>query len=167
MSLVQKAHLKLSQSGRNELLRLQGGMLAGNSEHRSMVLAVKDIFDSMHMLTYIPRQRLGREQPDLIVKTPGSISSTVLYVEVEVATRYQLEKRRKKVQRAGRNNAVPVFVFNEEGPVISALRGGEFRESLFLALKGTTLLSYDSGSWKEMSSASELGKLILQCNGPA
>lgn len=167
MSLVQKAHLKLSQSGRNELLRLQGGMLAGNSEHRSMVLAVKDIFDSMHMLTYIPRQRLGREQPDLIVKTPGSISSTLLYVEVEVATRYQLDKRRKKIERAVRNNAVPVFVFNEEGPVISALRGGEFRESLFLALKGSALMSYNSGSWTEMSSASELGRLAMRCNGPA
>ncbi len=159
MSLVQKAHLKLSQAGRNELLRLQGGMLAGNVEHRSMVLALKDVFDSMHMLTYIPRQRLGREQPDLIVKTPGSISSTTFYAEVEVATKYQLEKRRKKVERAVRNSAIPVFVFNVEGPVVSGLRGEEFTESVFLLLNGSRLMSFEAGQWAEVKGIEDMVRL--------
>ncbi len=159
MAMVQKAHLKLSQTGRNELLRLQGGMLAGNAEHRSMVLAVKDIFDAMRLLTYIPRQRLGKEQPDLVVKTSGSISSTTFYVEVEVATKYQLDKRRKKVQRAVRANAVPLLVFNEEGPVISALKGGEFRESIFLLLSGSRLMSYEAEQWVELNGLEDLEEL--------
>jgi hypothetical protein len=160
MAMVQKAHLKLSQTGRNELLRLQGGMLAGNAEHRSMVLAIKDIFDAMRLLTYIPRQRLGREQPDLVVKTSGSISSTTFYVEVEVATKYQLEKRKKKVERAVRANAVPLFVFKEEGPVISALKGGEFRESVFLLLSGSQLMSYEAEQWTEVKGIEDLERLI-------
>lgn len=150
MSFVQKAHLKLSQNGRNELLRLQGGMLAGSAEHRSMVLALKDKFDSMYLLTYIPRQRLGKEQPDLVVKTSGSISSTTFYVEVEVATKYQLDKRRKKVERAHKESAVPVFVFREEGPVVSAVDGGEFPDSLFMQLHESRLLAYDKSSWFEV-----------------
>jgi len=159
VSLVQKAHLKLSQAGRNELLRLQGGMLAGSMEHRSMVLALKDIFDAMRLLTYIPRQKLGREQPDLIVRTPGSISSNSFYVEAEVATKYQLEKRRKKVERAVRNNAVPLFVFNEEGPVVSAVKGEEFRESVFLWLNGSRLMSYEDGKWVEVNKLEDMERL--------
>ena len=145
--LVQKAHLKLTVQGQQEMYRLQGGILAGDEKHRSMVLALKDYFDSMHFLTYIPRQRLGREEPDLMMKTSGSIASIKFYVEVEVATKYQLDKRRKKVERAERNGAIPLFVFEESGPAVSAVKKGEFRTSLFFHLDGNVLRAPVGEEW--------------------
>lgn len=120
------------------------------------MLAVKDIFDSMHLLTYIPRQKLGKEQPEIIVKTSGSITSTTLYVEVEVATKYQLEKRKKKMERAFKDNAIPVFVFKEKGPVVSAVRSEEFKESIFVRLHGNAMMILDKDGWVELKNGDSL-----------
>lgn len=159
LGLIQKAHIKLSQKGWNELYRLQGGMMAGGDEHRSMVLKVKKALDTMGMLTCIPRQRPGQEQPDLLAKTVGGIISSLFYFEIEVATKYQLDKRRKKVERAERAGAIPVFVFGEKGPVLSALKKGEFPTSLFLHLVGERLMSFSRSEWSPLSEAKDIVEL--------
>lgn len=147
LGLIQKAHLKLSQKGWNELHRLQGGVLAGGSEHRTMVIRVKKALDSMGMLTFIPRQRLGLEQPDLIARAAGD-PSVLYYFEIEIATRYRLEERRKKMERAVRKGAIAVFVFNETGPPLSAVRKGAFPEALFAYMSGSYLHIWADGRWK-------------------
>lgn len=156
MGLIQKAHLKLTQRGRNEMMRLQGGILAGDEKHRSIVLSLTDILDSMHLITYIPRQKLGVERPDIIVKTASGISSTLFYMEVEVATKYQLDKRRKKVERAERNGAIPVFVFDEPGPPLSAIKKGEFPESVFAYFGNNSLKVWIGGEWKTVESYADI-----------
>lgn len=151
LRLIQRGHnLRLSDVGRNELLRLQGGMLAGGEKHRNIVVSLKGIFDSMLLMSYIPRQELGKEQPDLIVRTPEAISPKLFYLEVEVTTKYWLELRRKKVERSERHKATPVFVFEEPSPVISSLKNQKFDGAVFLWLDGRSLKFHANGRWLEL-----------------
>ena len=151
MKLVQRGHnLRLSEIGRNEMLRLQGGMLAGGERHRDIVVLLKAIFDAMVLICYIPRQVLGTEQPDLIVRTLDAISAILFYIEVEVSTKYWLELRRKKIERAVRNKATPVFVFDDPAPVISAQNNEEFRHAVLLWLDGRSLKCHVNGQWVEL-----------------
>ena len=165
LKLIQRGHnLRLSDIGRNELLRLQGGMLAGGEKHRSIVVSLKGIFDSMLLMSYIPRQELGKEQPDLIVRTAETISPKLFYFEVEVATKYWLELRRKKVERAERHKATPVFVFEEAAPVISALKSQEFKGAIFLWLDGRSLKFRSNGQWLELKDREQFVGLATAAN---
>ncbi len=156
MAFVQKAHMKLTPRGRSEMFRLQGGMLAGDETHRSIVLALKDICDSMHLMTYIPRQRPGIEQPDMIAKMPGGVMAGLLYFEVEISTANRLDERRKKTERALKNNAIPVFVFEDPAPALSALAGTDAQTSSFLLFRDGILNSMKDGKWVEVNSWADI-----------
>ncbi len=73
-------------------------MLAGDERYRAMEIALKSIFDSMILMSYIPRQVLDQEKPYLIVRTNDQISPLLSYLEVEVSAKYWLELRRNKVE---------------------------------------------------------------------
>ena len=156
MGLVQKSRLSLTQSGRREFKRLQGGMFAGNEEHRDGVIGSKEALETMGLLTYIPRQRFGEERPDLLAKLAGGIVSMLFYFEMEVTTKYHLVERRKKVARAEKDGAIPVFVFTEEEPVLSALKKGEFPTSLFLHLKDGHLRAFSGSGWVQLAKAKDI-----------
>ena len=104
----------------------------------------------MALMCYIPRQVLGTEQPDLIVRTLDAVSAILFYIEVEVSTKYWLELRRKKIERAVRNKATPVFVFDDPAPVISAQNNEEFKHAVLLWLDGRSLKCHVNGQWVEL-----------------
>ncbi len=105
--------LKVSEEGATELLRLQGGAIAGEEEHRQLLQEVKDIFDIMGFLTNMPYQLESTSNPDLIIKSSMNEDGCLFFVEIEVGTRRHGEGRLRKAENARLKGATPVFVYED------------------------------------------------------
>ncbi|MEM3852591.1 MAG: DUF87 domain-containing protein [Methanomassiliicoccales archaeon] len=160
--LVHRSRLRLSQKGRIELYRLQGGITAGGHEHREAVLKLKEILDRTGMLTYLPMQQAGREAPDLIGKVAGAPYSQLFYFEVELSSKYRYAERIKKVERAEKGGAITVFVFDEEKTVINAAQNWRYTGSMQMLLKDNALYYFDEGQWKGINKASGLMEMVTK-----
>ena len=109
--LVDSRSLKVSEEGATELLRLQGGFLAGGDKHRKILQDVKDIFDIMGFLTSMPYQQINTSRPDLIIRSSVKEDGRLFFVEIEIGTRFDREGREQKAENAKSKGATVVFVY--------------------------------------------------------
>ncbi|MDG6998576.1 MAG: hypothetical protein JRN15_05620 [Nitrososphaerota archaeon] len=109
--LVDSRRLKASEEVATELLRLQGGFLAGGDKHRKILQDVKDIFDIMGFLTSMPYQQNNTSRPDLIIRSSVKEDGRLFFVEIEIGTRFDREGRERKAENAKSKGATVVFVY--------------------------------------------------------
>ena len=64
--------------------------------------------------------------------------------------------------KALQNEVIPVFVFDELGPPLSAIKKGEFQKSVFAYLSNSTLQVWVSGEWKTVENGADILSLRVK-----
>ncbi len=155
MGLVDSKGMGITDAGRAELLRLQGGMLAGSDKHRKMLQEVKDLFDSMGYLTRIPNPGIDGQTPDLVTRVTDTKAAHLLFVEIELGTRHDNDGRRKKIQNAKARGAIPVFVYADKNAGQLAYNDS-WQEGVFLLHAADELSRYFKDEMLPISNSGDL-----------
>ena len=112
MDLIESRKLRLTRNGRAELLRLQGGFLAGDQEHRMMALRTKDLLETLGgYVAYIPVQGDHASLPDVMAMPVRGKKGHRIFAEIEYSTSYDAKGIEMKLDRAWSQDALPVLVF--------------------------------------------------------